>query len=109
MANRKLGFIGQKVKPISTTKVQPPPKQTESIYSTPEFRAWRGRVIARANGRCQDPQHQGSHGGGRLYADHIKELKDGGAPFDDSNGMARCASCHTRKTVNSRLARHAGR
>lgn len=31
--------------------------------------------------------------------DHIKPIKDGGAPFDLKNLASACASCHSRKTI----------
>ena len=44
------------------------------------------------------PQH-------RLFADHIKELRDGGAPFDPANGQCLCGAHHTHKTVQARANR----
>ena len=40
-----------------------------------------------------------------MFADHIVELKDGGAPYDLNNGQCLCGSCHTRKTVAERVRR----
>lgn len=105
----KLRTLRPKVTPMNTAKLKLPPKQVDPIYHTPEYLAWRAKVIARAKGKCQDEQHQGAHEPGcRLYADHVKELKDGGAPFDVSNGLARCATCHGRKTTEARAARRWG-
>lgn len=101
-----LKTFAPKVRALNTTKVKLPPKHTDRIYSTPEYRTWRSAVIHNANGRCQDPMHHCSHEPrARLYADHVRELKDGGAPFDVGNGLARCASCHTSKTAQARAAR----
>jgi len=87
-------------------RVKPPPKEKNAIYYTPEFRAWREQVIERAGGRCQDPSCKSPHRRGmRLFADHVVELKDGGAPFDLENGLARCGSCHSRKTAEARAKR----
>lgn len=89
-----------------TQALVPPLKTVDPIYRTPEYAAWRQAVIARAGGRCQDPECRAPHRRGqRLYADHVVELKDGGAPFDVSNGMARCGASHTRKTARARAAR----
>ena len=85
-----------------------PSKVAAPIYQTPEYRLWRSIVIERANGRCRDPHcAQPFRAGIRLFADHVVELKDGGAPFDPDNGLARCGACHTRKTVAERARRTA--
>lgn len=87
-------------------KVKPPPKTADSIYSTPEYAAWRAAVIARAGGRCQAPNCKGRHfPGQRLFADHVRELRDGGAPFDVKNGQALCGAAHSAKTAQARAAR----
>lgn len=91
-------------------RVKPPPKVAEPIYHTAEYAAWRAEVIRRANGRCQDPTCRSRHWPGqRLFADHVVELRDGGAPFDPANGMALCGSAHTRKTAEARARRMATR
>jgi uncharacterized protein YfaQ (DUF2300 family) len=85
------------------------PKQADPIYRTPEYQAWRAKVINRAGGRCQwrdgatvcgikDP---------RMFADHIVELQDGGAPYDTANGQCLCGSHHTIKTNLERARRTA--
>jgi 5-methylcytosine-specific restriction protein A len=81
-------------------------KRAAPIYATPEYRAWRAEVIRRAGAQCQDKHHDPLRSrSGRLYADHVVELRDGGEPFDVRNGLARCASCHERKTIEARVAR----
>ena len=86
--------------------IKSPGKKAALIYGTPEHKAWRAQVIKRAGGRCEcvedgkrctraEPLY-------RLYADHIRELKDGGAPFDLANGRALCSSHHTSKTLAER-------
>lgn len=86
-----------------TRIVKPAPKQVDPIYSTADYRRWREAILARAGGRCQDTACKDpTRAGMTLFADHIIELKDGGAPFDLANGMARCGSCHTSKTLRAR-------
>lgn len=103
----KLRTLAPRIRTIETRAVLPPPKTAAPIYRTPEYARWRAEVIARANGRCQDPDCKARHyPGQRLFADHIVELRDGGAPFDPANGMARCGSSHTRKTAHARAVRH---
>jgi len=90
-------------------RIKPEEKRALPIYSTPEYRTWRAEVIRRSGGQCQDPSHSpGRSRSGKLYADHIQELRDGGAPFDVRNGLARCASCHERKTILARVGRLKG-
>lgn len=78
-----------------------PVKRAASHYRTPEHQDWRAAVIRRAGGVCQACGRTGS----RLFADHIVELKDGGAATDLANGQALCGSCHTTKTARERAAR----
>jgi hypothetical protein len=79
------------------------PKTADPHYLTPEHRAWRAAVIRRAGGLCQAPRC--GRAGVRLFADHIRELQDGGAPLDVANGQALCGRCHAFKTVRERARR----
>jgi 5-methylcytosine-specific restriction enzyme A len=101
----RLRSVGRKLQPSSPGKLRLPAKRAASIYHTPEYQAWRAAVIERAAGRCEQP------GCGRreprMFADHVIELRDGGAPFDLVNGQCLCGSCHTAKTAAARAARHA--
>jgi hypothetical protein len=86
--------------------VRPAEKTADPWYLTPEHRAWRELVIARAGGVCQHPgcgRHER-----RMFADHVVELRDGGAPLDPANGQCLCGMHHTLKTAAARLHR-AGR
>jgi 5-methylcytosine-specific restriction protein A len=105
----KLRTLAPLVRTLSTRTARLPQKVKEPIYDSPEFRAWRGQVVARAGGRCEAiedgrrcgkawPEH-------RVYADHIHELRDGGAAFDLRNGMCLCASHHEAKTHVARVER----
>ena len=102
--------IASRIVAIDTRSAVPPPKTAEPIYASREYAEWRRIVISRAHGYCQDPSCKYPNRYGiRLFADHVIELKDGGAPFDPSNGLARCGSCHTIKTVAERIKRSAER
>ena len=91
---------------IVDTRIARTIKGTDPHYLTAEHRAWRAAVIARAGGRCQDPAcNAPNRPGVRLFADHVVELRDGGAPYDLANGLARCGACHSRKTVAERARR----
>jgi 5-methylcytosine-specific restriction protein A len=88
-----------------TRRVRPPPKTAATIYSTQEYLQWRAEVIRRSGGHCQNPTCHDPLRKTRLFADHIHELRDGGAPFDVANGRALCGSCHQAKTLAARAKR----
>jgi 5-methylcytosine-specific restriction protein A len=96
---------------IDARAVKPEAKRADPFYLTPEYRAWREVVIARAGRRCEAidertgrrcPKAEPRH---RMFADHIKEVRDGGAPYDPTNGRCLCGSHHTRKTAQARADR----
>jgi 5-methylcytosine-specific restriction endonuclease McrA len=103
----KLTNLSSRLTPIDTRTSLPPAKQVDPHYHTAEHRAWSAEVIRRAGGVCQGAGCGRS--GVRLFADHIQELQDGGAPFDPANGQALCGRCHSRKTAAVRAARTARR
>lgn len=89
--------------------VQPIEKRVDPHYSSPEHIAWRNQVLKRAGYRCEAVEN-----GQRcsraapeyaVYADHIQEIKDGGAKLDLANGQCLCASHHTKKTIAERRTR----
>lgn len=89
----------------SSPRVAPSPKVAEQVYLTPEHRAWSAFVIRRAGGRCQwlgctkaAPRH-------RMVADHIVEIKDGGAALDSANGQCLCVAHNTLKAARARAGR----
>lgn len=85
-----------------------PAKTADPHYGTPEHRAWRKAVIDRAFGTCEAVDPDGRRCGraeARMFADHVIELRDGGAPFDLANGQALCGGCHSRKTAAERAKR----
>jgi len=106
MASR-LRTLSPRLQTTSTSRLPLPPKETDPHYHTPEHRKWRAAVIARAQGVCQGPNHdpRRPRTGVRLFADHIREIRDGGNLLDPDNGMALCGSCHTAKTIQARAAR----
>ena len=90
---------------LDVRSARPTAKVADAIYRTAEHKAWSKQVIARARGHCQDCQRTGT----RLFADHVREVKDGGAPLDPANGRALCGGCHGRKTAAERARRTAAR
>lgn len=96
-----------------TWRVKPPerriaPASTAGGYSAQHYqtdlhRQWARAVKLRDSFTCQKC---GAHGEGvRLIADHINELRDGGAPTDIANGITMCLACHNKKTGNQKAAR----
>lgn len=102
----RLRSFGQRLAPIDMRAARPMPKAADPHYQTAEHRAWSAAVIQRAGGACQAAGCGRS--GVRLFADHIRELRDGGAPFNLGNGRALCGACHSRKTAAARAERMKG-
>ena len=107
----KLRSLPSLVRAVDTRTVRLPPKVKAEVYTTPQYRAWRAQVVARAGGRCEYRDHHGhrcsrAQPEHRMYADHIVELRDGGALLDLNNGQALCASHHELKTLQARYRRH---
>ena len=101
----RLSMVKPRITTVDARRIKPPPKTAAPIYSTPEFQAWRAKVIGRAGGCCQWPGcGRKEH---RMFADHIHEVKDGGAPYDVANGQCLCGSHHTTKTIQERAKRAA--
>lgn len=105
----KLGRPVPRLPTLDARRVPPPPKVAASLYASPEYRIWQSQVIERAGGRCEVvengvrcPKGRPRH---RVYADHIVEVRDGGALFDPANGHCKCASHHALKTAAARAAR----
>jgi 5-methylcytosine-specific restriction protein A len=88
---------------VAPPRLSMPPKEVQPHYRTPEHQAWAREVKRRAGFRCQAEGCTAK--GQRLIADHIIELRDGGAPLDPENGRALCLACHNTKTAAARLAR----
>jgi len=64
-----------------------------AIYKTNEWKSARKAAKDRDGWKCVKCGARG-----RLEVDHIKGLRDGGAPFDLTNLQTLCISCHAKKT-----------
>ncbi len=104
-----LSLLKTGIASLSHRRVALPPKTVAPIYQSAEFRAWRQAVIDRAGGRCEamigDKRCWKAAPRNRMFADHIVELREGGAPFDVENGQCLCGAHHTAKTAAARAAR----
>jgi 5-methylcytosine-specific restriction protein A len=106
----RLTMLGPRVSTMRSS-LAPGPKVKDPIYERADWRACIAAIIKQRGRRCEDPQCSTPNRGAgqRIYGDHIRELKDGGALLDPSNILLRCASCHTRKTIAERAKRMAAR
>src|SRR6266516_4145005 len=100
---RRLTAISCVVATLDLRTARLAPKEAAPHYFSPEHRAWREAVVKRAGGRCQWPGCGRAER--RMFADHIKELRDGGASLDLANGQCLCGGHHTLKTARARAAR----
>jgi 5-methylcytosine-specific restriction protein A len=106
----RLRTLAPLVRSTNTAALKPPPKIADPVYATPEFRAWRANVVARAGGQCEAIDQSGfrcsrAQPKHRMFADHILELRDGGSLLDLANGQCLCGSHHEIKTAEIRRLR----
>lgn len=97
-----------RLKLFETKKLKAPEKVADSFYSSPEWKELMRQIFKERGRRCQDEACKTPRNvWGKLYGDHIVELKDGGAPLDKANILIRCAPCHAAKTLEERRKRGA--
>ena len=107
----KLRTLSPLVRSTNTATTPHPPKVKATVYTTPQYRVWRATVVGRAQGRCEYHDHHGhrctrAQPEYRMYADHIVELRDGGAVYDSSNGQCLCYMHHTIKSNEVKKKRY---
>jgi 5-methylcytosine-specific restriction protein A len=61
------------------------------LYDSPAWKALRAAVLA-AHPWC-------GCGARTTEVDHVRAVRDGGAPLDEANLEALCKPCHSRKTL----------
>lgn len=84
-------------------RVAAPAKTADSFYLSGEWRTLISDIKAARGAWCED-----CGAGGRLFGDHIQEIRDGGALLDPKNIKLRCGGCHARKTAKAKAARARG-
>jgi hypothetical protein len=97
-----------------------PIKRADPIYLSPEWRNLRDRLVEERGRRCEKcgKTHEDDGTPVRLIGDHIKEIRDGGAPLDPANVQLLCTrlggdgadgagACHARKTAEEQRKRFA--
>lgn len=82
-----------------------PTESTNGLYTSTAWRSLMAKLKADRGERCQEC----GRGRCRIFGDHIRELKDGGAPLDPDNVQMLCGACHTAKTIAARARRMATR
>lgn len=100
------------VRRLDIRTTMPAPKKADAELLTPQHRAWRAEVMRRAGHQCQaidDGRRCHVSAPLRLFADHIRERKDGGDPLDPANGQCLCGRHHSLKTAKARAERMAER
>ena len=107
----RLSVLGPRIAAGEYRTIKPPPKVVAPFYSSPEWRALMADIIRARGRKCEDPEHDRSkpRDGVRIFGDHVKEIRDGGAPLDPANLMLRCPVCHGLKTSRERGKRAATR
>ena len=98
----KIAKLGVRVNRVEKRRLET--KVTEDIYRTAQWREARAISIAMHAYRCDGCGARPR----RLFVDHIVELRDGGAPYEQSNLRPLCGSCHTTKTLAARNIRIGG-
>jgi 5-methylcytosine-specific restriction enzyme A len=82
-------------------RVAPPVKLADPFYLSAEWRVF-AKAIKSQRGYACEAEGCGFDGRGRewlIHADHVIEIRDGGARLDPLNVMLRCQGCHNRKTA----------
>ena len=100
-----LKLIEPRIKARAASRVRMLPTEggaNAAHYQSDGHKAWAAAVKRRDGYRCVVP---GCDSKGRVIADHIVEITDGGARFDPSNGETLCIACHNRKTAAAKAKR----
>lgn len=99
----RLRTLPPRLATLDTRTARPPERVRENhdIYGSQRWRTLAAALLKERGRRCQKC---GSNVG-RLYADHVVELRDGGAPFDPANIEILDARCHGLKTAAARSDR----
>ncbi|TPL40678.1 HNH endonuclease signature motif containing protein [Mesorhizobium sp. B2-4-6] len=93
---------------VDLRAARPIEKRADPELLTAEHRAWRDLVLQRAVYQCEavdNGRRCSVRFPSRLFADHIIERKDGGAPLDVRNGQCLCGKHHSLKTAAARAER----
>lgn len=102
----RLRLIGQRIPTLRVERAAPPPKVADHFYQSPEWREFSTAVKKERGYGCEVAGC--GYRGPRIIADHIIEVKDGGALLDRRNILLRCTPCHNTKTAQAQRQRALG-
>lgn len=102
---RRVRHLASPIAILDTTTARLPPKTADPFYLSKPWRDLVGSILAERGRRCEECGRTD----GRIYGDHIVELRDGGEPLDRRNILMRCHACHERKGAAERARRAAAR
>lgn len=106
---RRLRNLPPTLPTLDTRTARIEPKRADPFYLSSEWRALVASIIAERGRRCEQCGKSAGQDGGplRLVADHVIEIKDGGAPLDPGNIRLLDYQCHAVKTQRARAERFA--
>lgn len=94
-----LKAIPSRIKPARQTRSDPLPTEGgvgRSFYQTKEWAEFRNAIVSERGRRCEKCAAVGT-----VVADHIVEIRDGGALYERRNIMLLCIPCHNNKTAQA--------
>lgn len=98
----RLKTLGGRVSTLDQRIAPAESKVAEPFYSSAAWIALVAEIKRERGSRCETCLKFR-----RVVGDHVKELKDGGAPLDKANVKLACWPCHTTKTNKARAQRTA--
>ena len=97
----RLTHLPLRLRAADTRRARPLPKLADPFYASQEWRNLVYSIIQERGKSCEKCGRKDC----RIFADHIAELRDGGARLDPRNIALLCGACHSRKTASSRAER----
>lgn len=102
----RLASLAPRLTTLDTRTAKPPRADKDKLpfYRSPKWRAFIAALIKKRGRKCEECGEKNC----RIFGDHIEELQDGGAPFDEDNVLLRCGKCHNKKTAKEKQKRWDG-
>ena len=111
MKRPRITTLKPRIATLDTRTAKPLPKEADEHYGTPEHRAWALAVKQMAGWRCEHIENgercrRSQANGDRMYADHIKDVKDHPElKLDPRNGSCACNPHNTSAGIQARARR----